>query len=215
MIIILLICFILFLFALYVLVHDDFIMLRKNVTVEQVFNIAFLVGMISLFSARLVFVAFHFSPAYFNPLVFFLFWYFPGLSLAGGIVGGALFLLFYTSKGKLPVARLFDFFAFALLSVLPIGFLGMILLSSKKAWLADLAGIIAFSLLLLFFALFFLPKYRKARIKEGSLGLYALFFISLIGMFKESLLFLGMALVIGFFLVKRERIVSAIRRKNK
>lgn len=217
--IVLLICFFLFLFTLYILVHDDFIMLRKNVTVEQIFNIAFLVGMISLLSARLVFVAFNFSTAYFNPLVFLLFWYFPGLSFAGGVIGGALFLLFHASKEKLPVSRLIDFFSFALLSVLPIGFIG-----------TGLAGILSYSILLLIFTFFFLPRYKKAAIKEGSLGLYALFFISIIAMCAEflqknvklfaffsieSFLLLGMAFIFGAVLIKRERIMPIVRRKNK
>ncbi len=217
--IVLFICFIFFLFTLYILVHDDFIMLRKNVTVEQVFNIVFLVGIISLFSARLVYVAFHFSTAYFNPLVFLLFWYFPGLSFSGGVIGGALFLLFHASKEKLPVSRLFDFFSFALLSVLPIGFIG-----------TGLAGILSYSILLLIFIFFFLPRYKKAAIKEGSLGLYALLFISIIALLIEcfqkntklfaffsieSFLLLGMVFVFGAILIKRERIMPSVRRKNK
>lgn len=228
--ILLLVSFFLFLFTLYILTHDDFVMLRKNVTVEQIFNIAILTGFVSLLFARIFFVAFHFNHGFLNPLVFFLFWYFPGLSLAGGIIGGAGFLLYYTTSRKLPAVRLFDFFAFSLVAVLPFVSFITFLFAHSKARMTYLIIFILYAIVFLFFCFFFLPKYRKATIKEGSLGLFALFFVCIVSIVSEflqknsklfsvftieSFLFIGMIVVIGFFLLKREKIIAPVRRGKR
>ncbi len=228
--ILLLVSFFLFLFSLYILSHDDFVMLRKNVTVEQIFNIAILTGFISLFFARLVFVLFHFNSGFLNPLVFFLFWYFPGLSLAGGILGGITFLLYYASSRKLPVARLFDFFSFSLLAVLPFSTFVTFLFAQNKARLVELIIFLLYAIIFLIFIFFFLPRYRKATIKEGSLGQFALLFICIVALTAEflqknvkifsiftleSFLFIGMILVIGFYILKREKIIARGQRGRR
>lgn len=228
--ILLLISFFLFLFSVYILTHDDFVMLRKNVTVEQIFNIAILTGLISLLFARIIFVAFHFNQGFLNPLVFFLFWYFPGLSFAGGIVGGAAFLLYYTSSRKLPTARLFDFFAFSLVAVLPFVRFITLLFANNKTRMTDLIIFTLYLILFFIFCFFFLPRYRKAAIKEGSLALFALLFLCIVSLVSEllqkntklffvftteSFLFIGMLFVIGFFVLKREKIIAPARRGKR
>ena len=65
-------CFIVFLFCLFVLSKDDFLFLKKNITLEQVFNIAFVAGLVGLFVARSFYVIFNFAPGFVNPLVFLL-----------------------------------------------------------------------------------------------------------------------------------------------
>lgn len=228
--ILLIFSFFLFLFSLYILTHDDFIMLRKNVTVEQIFNIAILTGFISLFFARVLFVVFHFNHGFLNPLVFFLFWYFPGLSLAGGIIGGAAFLLYYATSRKLPAARLFDFFTFSMVAVLPFVSLITLLFAQSKARMIDLIIFILYFVVFFLFCFLFLPRYRKATIKEGSLGLFALLSVCIVSLVSEflqknsklfsvftleSLLFIGMLFVIGFFIIKREKIIVPVRRGKR
>ena len=130
-ILILLLCFVIFLFCLHFLARDDFIFLRKNITMEKIFNLAFLLAFVGLFSSRLAFVLLDFHTIYFNPLVFFIFPYFPGLSLAGGMLGSVGFLLYFASLQKLPFQKLFDFFSLSFLSAVSTGSLGLFLLSGN------------------------------------------------------------------------------------
>lgn len=120
---ILILSFLTLLFILFVLTKDDFVFIRKNITTEQVFNITFLVGIVALFGARLAFVLFHFGPLYYNPLVFLLFPYFPGLSLVGAVLGGLMCVLLYSKVHKIPMSHFLDFLAVATSGSIVVGFL--------------------------------------------------------------------------------------------
>jgi hypothetical protein len=116
---------------------------------------------------------------YFNPLVFFLVPYFPGLSLTGGVVGGVLMLLTVMKRRKYPRGRFFDFFSFAFLASLPVASLGF-LLSGEKNLLFALLPILYYSFLFLFFLKVLLPRFLKGQMRDGMLGFlilmnYALF----------------------------------------
>ena len=50
-------CF--FLYYIYKLVKDDYVFIRKNISLEQVFDITFIVTWSSLFFSRLFFFIFH------------------------------------------------------------------------------------------------------------------------------------------------------------
>lgn len=168
-IIVLVISFIVFLFGLHILAKEDLIFVRKNVTMETLFNIAFYTAGMGLLSARIVYIILNPSFGFFNPLVFFLFPYFPGLSLIGGIVGGIVFLLFYKRK-KYPTSRIFDFFSMALLGALPVGFLGHHLLSGMLDVFSGVFIPLIFVLTLLFFIKILVPLNLRGEIKDGSLG---------------------------------------------
>ena len=103
-----LLSFIVFLFAVYVLAKEDFVLLRKNVLTEHVFDIIFLGFLLALLAGRIVFVLFHFSVHYLNPFVFFLLPYFPGISVEGGILGAGLYVYFYARNKKIPSLRISD-----------------------------------------------------------------------------------------------------------
>src|SRR5258706_5468218 len=106
--IVIIFCFFVFLYVLYYLAKDDFVIIRKDVSLESVFNLAFLAGIVSLVSSRVGFAIFSHNLNYFNPLVFLAFPYFPGFSLTGGIVGMSLFVYFYSSFRKMPFGRILD-----------------------------------------------------------------------------------------------------------
>lgn len=168
--ILLLLCFFFFLFALYAFMHDDFMMLRKNISMEQIFNIAFLTGGVALFAARLFYVLFNFSTDFLNPLVFFLFWYFPGFSLPAGIGAAVIFLTYYCMKKKIPLARLLDFFSLAVLAILPFGITGSFLLQgdyARAVFLVPALFLGVFSL----FSTVLLAKQRRGEMKDGTLTL--------------------------------------------
>lgn len=172
--------FIVFLFSLYLLCGDDMLMIRKNITMEKVFDTAFLLGIVVLLGARIIFVALHWKPGYLHPLVFFLFPYFPGLSLTGGIIFALLFLLALSRTKKFPTAKFFDFFSFSLLAGLSVGFfLHALFFSIQTRGIsssADSITAVLFFVLFLFFKQVFYPLQRRGEFADGSLGL--LFFMS-------------------------------------
>src|SRR5258706_2081386 len=103
--------FILFLFCTYVLSREDFILLRKNISLEQVFNTIFISLPAAFLASRVGYIVIKPSVHFLNPFVFFLIPYFPGLSLNAGILGVILFLYLYSKNQKMPFERLFDIFA--------------------------------------------------------------------------------------------------------
>lgn len=229
-IIVLLFCFFLFLFTLYVLSHDDFLFLRKNVTLEQLFNIAFLTAGIGLLSSRIAFVALNFDPAFVNPLAFLLFPYFPGLSLLGAVIGGSIFLLLYLRFQKLPVLRILDYFSFSLLAVIPFGLLGAFVLSKKPIASFEFIGIWVYITIFIFFCLSFLPSQKKAELKEGTITLLFLVSFSIVGFLAdivtqkqrlfhflslEGILYIVLFLVSLFFISRNEGLFIALPKHRK
>lgn len=176
--IVLTICFVLFLFRLYHVANDDAVLVKKNVSLQMIFDVAFIVAIFSLLSARLVFVLLNPDPIYLNPLVFLIFPYFPGLSLLGGFVGGALTLFLYGRYKKFPQGRVFDFFTVAFTFVLPLGLLGFFLLSGEFS-LGGMVRLALFTVMGLATNLYFQPKARSLEIKDGTISILFLIFLSL------------------------------------
>ena len=179
------------LFCIYYLSRDDLILLRKDVTIERIFNLAFVVFLGGLFFARLSYGVLYSTKIFLNPLMFFLFPYFPGLLLTGGIIGGVLLFFFITKSKNLPIGRIFDIFSISFLSSLSLGYFGFFLLSG---W--NLLSVKPFFLIIIYVVLFLVfLKYihqflLKGILKDGSGGLLFLVsfsFISLIINIFDSL----------------------------
>lgn len=215
-------CSILFLFSLFLLTKDDFVILRKDISIERIFNFAILASLAGLFSARLFYVIFNFQPKFLNLFVFFLFAHFPGLSLVGAVIGGSLFSFVYLKAKKMPALHLFDFMWLSFLPALWLGSLLNLLTIKKVFFLPHLLFPILISLL--FVGSLFL--YYKARLKEGSVGLLALIFYLIITIVsshlfekglklvlqKEDLLLLGALFLSLIFLLKQEEFWQKFRR---
>lgn len=164
------VCFFLFLFYLHVLSKEDFVFFRKNVSLESLFNVAFLTGFAALFTSRLFYVLFHPAMAFVNPLVFFGIPYFPGLSLSGALVGAVIFLYVYGRVRKAPVERIGDFFTLPVLLIAPLGLLSAAVLSGREeAVFFVLAACFTF-FLFIFFAKFLFPKLSGGQYKDGTLS---------------------------------------------
>lgn len=177
----LILCFIISLFSLYILSHDDYVFLRKNVSLEQIFNGAVLGFFVSVFFARLFYVLLNPDLKFLNPLTFFLFPYFPGLSIIGGIIGAVLFLYLYFPKKKVPTGRIFDFFSFSALLSASFGYLiaGIWQILNKRTDFMILADFAVYFILLLFIIRFILPVQRRGDFKDGSMGFFILSLFSL------------------------------------
>lgn len=226
-------CLFLFLFCLYILSHDDFTFLRKNISLEQIFNIAFLGSLVGLFGARLVYVLENLNSAYLNPLVFLVFPYFPGLSLVGGVVAGVLFVTLYTARHKISTERLFDFVCTSLLIPFTFGFLVLSVLefiSQKHVQPFYIVSVIAYIVLSIVFFTVLLPRLRNGELQEGSMGYLFLSSFSLLSIILEIfdntnkiVFFLSLDGIISIvvfvisliFLIKQERLLSRVSRLRK
>ena len=167
-------CLFLFFFCVFVFAKDDFTILRKNITLSQIFDLTFVMILFSLLSSRLFFVLLHFTKGYLNPFVFFLVPYFPGMSLFGAILGAVLATLFLSRNKKFPTLKLLDIFSLSFFASFLFWFFvtNIVSLVTKKPHFS-------FVYLLLFpfiaFFVFFLRRYAKGKYKEGTIAL--LFFI--------------------------------------
>lgn len=159
-----------FLFTFYYYAKDDFYFIRKGILMDEMFNIVFIGLFFSIFMGRLVYVMFHLSTKFVNPLVFFLIPYFPGLSLFGSIVGLFFSIVLLTKRRKIHGARFLDYTSIALLSALPVIFLFVY---------KDLYLTVIHTVLFIFFTKSLLPKFHKGSLKEGSISLLFLIMFAL------------------------------------
>lgn len=180
--------FIIFLLSLYLLSREDFVFLRRNVSTEQIFDIAFLDGLVSLFLARIIYVAFHFTFAYFNPLVFFLVPYFPGLGISGAIMGSFFFLLLISRNKKIPTGHLLDVFSvsfFYAFSATLFGY-GLLALLNRQFFFSVIDGvwgIISLSLSILFGSIL-----MKSIWKDGNMSTVIVVCISIVLLITRGLM---------------------------
>jgi len=186
---ILLICLICFLFVVYKLSKDDFVFLRKDISIETVFNTIFLCAPFALLLSRIFYIYFNPQAVFFTVLGFIAFPYFPGFSLVGGILGALLFIIIYALYRKLPLGRFIDFFSISLLASICLGafivFFGIPF--SMKPYIA--LEFILFSLLLIIFWKFIRPFLSRGSLKDGSIGVLFLMFFSLISLAGNILKF--------------------------
>jgi len=167
-------CTIVFLFTLFILSKDDFVLMRRNVSQRLLFDIACVSGVVGLFFARLVYVAMNPSIAYFNPLVFFIIPYFPGISTAGFLFGMCLSVYIFAVRKKLPIGKVFDIVALSLVASGEIYFLIQAVIEvARRQWLSF--GVFAACFVLLLIIYILLRKLTLSnRTKDGSVTLIGL-----------------------------------------
>lgn len=226
---ILFLCLFIFLFFVFAFSREDFVLFRKGIPTEKVFNFAFLTIFVSLFISRLVYVAFHFAPGFIHPLVFFIFPYFPGLSQAGASLGGMLFVLLLAPQYKLPRGRIYDIFTLSFIGTIPFLYvLEQISLFLQKKHLMPFVFIVGIAYIILF--IFFLKLFEKNKFIDGSVGYMATlaaisvaFLSKLFGPLAKSSFALGyedlLFIVIFFlsllFLLQQEKIMPNLRKLRK
>lgn len=182
--------FIIFLLSLYLFTREDFVFARKNISVEELFDSAFLTALIALFFARSIFVVLHFKTTYINPLVFFLVPYFPGLDVSGTIIGSALFLFWIAKRRKMPLGHVMDvfsvsfFYAFAA-SLLGYGLIGLFHRQFLPGIVESVWAVIAFALAILFGSIL-----MKSLWKDGSMSCVVVAIISVVVIITRSVIML-------------------------
>lgn len=233
-ILVLLICLFVFLYCIYVLANDDFIFLRRDVTMEKLFNVIFLGSLSCLFFGRLFFGFFHSKGIFSNPFVFLLFPYFPGLSLVGGVAGAGVFFLFLATRKKkeFPLGRLFDFLSIAFLVTLPVGYIGYFMFAEMFSVVKAGSLIIVYLILFIICLKVLLPWLLNGKLREGTITFLFLISFSVISLISnsfpkitvlnyftnfENLILITTFLSSAFFLVKQEDLLLKIKsfRKRK
>lgn len=220
---VLLICLFVFIYCVYLLAHDDFIFLRRDVTMERLFNLVFIGSMFSLFFARFFYGIFNSQSVFSNPFVFLLFPYYPGLSLVGGVLGtGVVFGFLATNKkNTLPLGRMADFFSIACLITLPVGFLGYFVFSEDSfSTIKTVSMVIVYLILFVIFLRFLLPSLLNGKLKEGTIAFVFLICFAVLNLISNA--FLKMSLLnyfknfenITLFLLLTVSIVLIFRQEN-
>ena len=218
----LLISFIVFLFFLFVFAREDHFLMRKGIGTEDMFNISFLGLVVCLLAARTGYVLYHPSWNYLNPLVFFIFWYFPGFSFAFSIWGGIVFLYLYTKRKKLPIGRIYDIIGLAFFpAVVTYLFLSefntMLMRKPLSVW--NITAAVCY----IVFALLISWLFNKGVWRNGIVFNWSLFFFTLVRLITDMIalhnpskflledsLFIGLW-VLSIILIVRE-IVVGLRR---
>lgn len=225
---ILIVCLLFFLYWIFVLAKDDFILLRKNVTLEHLFNLTFITLIISVIFARFFYVMGHLNPKYLDPLVLFLFPYFPGLSLIGGVIGAISFIAYRSLKRKIPFGRIFDIFSLSFFSVVPIAiFLATVadfFILKKFSIFSPINFVLSLSVFALSFWLF-----AKNKLQDGSMGYLCFSIFSLIQLAigfisrskkdgiitLDSVSFSLLILVFIILFIKQEKFITKIANKKR
>jgi prolipoprotein diacylglyceryltransferase len=171
----------LFLYALYRFVKDDYVFIRKGISLEQSFDIAFITLWVSLFVARLLFLLFHLHTGE-NIFLDFLSFKNEGFSLTGAIIGGVLAVYLIGLYKRLPLGRLSDFLSLSFLYALPLVFLSDAAFATKNDILTIFLNAIIYFVLLLFFIQFLYPKIMNRTLKEGMLANLFLILFSIIAL---------------------------------
>ena len=180
--------FVVFLYGLYLVARDDIVLMRRNISLETVFNVAFLTMLVFLFSGRVFYILLNQEYGFFNPLVFFLLTYFPGVSLTGGIAGSVLFLLFYLKKNKFPTFRFIDFFSIAFLSSLPFIHIGRLFLEQNISVIETIFLPSLYFALFIFFLKVVYPKLMQGTLEHGSVGAFIILVFSLVSFLSSMAL---------------------------
>src|SRR3989344_825223 len=100
------ICF----FALFLFSKQDFVLLRQNISLSEIFDAAIIVFLLALLAGRIFYILDTFNFQLLHLVKFFYLTKFPGISTLGfffGAAGGVL-LLFRNKKG---LRRIYDIFS--------------------------------------------------------------------------------------------------------
>lgn len=177
------------LFTLFALSKNDFVLLRRGVTVPNIFDTTFIGIFVGLILARVLYILDTFLFSYFNPIQFVHIFLYPGFSLFGFYIGFFSVVLYFYLQKK-AFARAIDLytisFFFIFVAYLVYGIL---------AFGNDVFRIFHLVLSLLFFVLI-VHFYRHFTLKDGSTGILVLMFVS--GSYAVSMLEMSRALVLPF-----------------
>jgi hypothetical protein len=214
-----LLCFFIFLYSLYLLGRDDYVLIKKNFFVEHLFDFAIAGLFVGFIFARIisiiiqVFGGRNFFGELFSPTgVIF--------SLTDAILGCAIAYYLIGKYRRLPLRRLLDFLAFSFAGCLPLWYLLNAFLVRGNEVVFYVSTGVFYGGVFLFFWKFLLPRLLSNRLKEGVLSCIFLFIYSFVtlawslikkiqsGSFRfngEDFLLIGMCFVSLIFWIRFTR----------
>lgn len=151
----------LFLFILYILVKHDFVLARKSLLLQEIFDSTFVAFLAFLISGRIFYILGEQKFNYLKIVNFFHLLKFPGVLFIGGIAGFYLVVYIIFRKKKI-LARIFDIYS---LSLYPVFIYFLFSSSTNKTFLI-------FEFLIFFLSCIFLSigiySYKNYTLRDGS-----------------------------------------------
>lgn len=212
-----------FLYCLYKLIKDDYVFIRRNISLEQAFDITFWVFCSSLIVSRFFYLSLHPEKGT-NMFLSFFSAYSGSFSLTGAILGGLLALYLLGKYKKVPLGRMFDFFTLAFSVVLPIGFILTSFFVKKSELLLHLVTAVVYVVITVIFWKYIYPKLINRTIKDGALtNLFLMFFsvvsllIAMLSSFSDMKLFFSIqnAFLAGIFILGTTLFIKQERGSNR
>lgn len=166
------------LFVLYSLSKNDFMLLRKDISLTYIFNCFFITLFAGFIAGRLFYILDVKKFTFLNPIIFFHFFRYSGFSWFGMILGGAI-NLYFLIKDKKALPRIFDIFYLSLY---------LLFIFTYIFSLNSPLHLIFKVLILLFFTLLyilFLNFHKSFTLKDGSIFLILLMIFSIGNFFDQ------------------------------
>lgn len=190
-ILIFLIPFIIFLYMLYKISKDDHVLLRRGIKLVEIFDIAFISLIVTIF----ILIILPGENSY-TPVLF--------------IAPAILLLIMFARKKKLSAGRLLDLFSLSFLTSFPLWLVLVGLFAKFYIWQYYLILSVIFLLIDIVFLIKLLPKILNRSIPDGLLSIYFILlfsviylifkiFVSLIS--KNSIINLDTAILILYILI--------------
>lgn len=152
------------LFILFVLSKHDFVLLRKNISVGQIFDLAAFFVIAALFFGRIFYIGNSGQFELLSPIKFFYFLKFPGFSFLGFIVSGAAIIYFYFRKTK-ALSRIYDIFTLSFFPIL----IASVVIFNYSVFSIELSLVLLVILVGLFMS--FLHSHSKYFMRDGGIAL--------------------------------------------
>lgn len=188
------------LFILYSLSRNDFVLMRKNISVTKMFNYTFCFFILGFIIGRLLFILDTQNYSYLSPLIFFHLLKFHGISVLGIFLSAAI-IYFLFIQDKVVIKRVLDIIY---LSFLPLFSLN--LLTASYTNIVFIKIVLFISTLLLLGALVILHK--DYTVKDGSIALILLimfscfyFVVDFLTHDKPAIIFLTLTQIISLFML--------------
>ena len=182
---ILFLCF----FLLFIFSKHDFVLLRQNISLSEIFDRAVIGLLFALVIGRLIFIVNDLNFSLLHVFRFFHLIKFPGISMLGFFVGGILivYLLFRKKKG---LGRIYDIFS---LSFFPL-FLFFLVTQGRALPIVLITSAIA---VLLFLYYIFVTSHHKYILRDGGISLILLLIICISVFALQALTSSTRAIVLG------------------
>lgn len=156
--------FTLSLYILYILVKYDFVLARKSILLQEIFDITFSAFIIFFLTGRLFYILGELQFNLFNPLQFFHVFRFPGILFIGGLLG-FLSVIYAVFRKRKILFRLLDIYS---LSLFPL-FMYVLFTSYNNGYFFYF-NILVFCLSCFFF-IFGLYSYKNYTLQDGSIAI--------------------------------------------